>query len=180
MSLVPTRPPRRSRESRAALGAHARDRRAAQAAVSRCALRARLRAIRTSSLVATILSAQCTDVRVNMVTPALFARWPDAQRWHGPGPTNSKASSAPPVSSGTRRSNLIGMAQGVVADHGGEIPATMARIRPLPGVGRKTANVILGNAYGVSEGITVDTHVLRLGGCSASRTGPIRKAWSRS
>jgi endonuclease-3 len=113
-------------------------------------------------LVATILSAQCTDQRVNLVTPALFARWPDAA---------SLAQAAPaelePVIRSTgffrnKARNLIGMAQAVTADHRGNIPRSMAELRPLPGVGRKTANVILGNAFGISEGITVDTHVLRL------------------
>ncbi len=113
-------------------------------------------------LAATILSAQCTDVRVNMVTPHLFARWPDA----------AALAAAPQAeveevirSTGFFRNkakSLIGMAQALVAGFGGEVPRTMAELRPIPGVGRKTANVILGNAYGISEGITVDTHVIRL------------------
>lgn len=113
-------------------------------------------------LVATILSAQCTDVRVNLVTPELFWRWPDVQ-----------ALAQAPVrevedairSTGFFRNkakSLIGMARAVVADHGGVVPHTMAELRRLPGVGRKTANVVLGDAFGVSEGVTVDTHVLRL------------------
>jgi endonuclease-3 len=113
-------------------------------------------------LAATILSAQCTDARVNMVTPALFRRYPD--------PAALAAASQPEVeaiirSTGFFRNkakSLIGMAQALVDDHGGEVPRTMAALRPIPGVGRKTANVILGNAYGVNEGITVDTHVKRL------------------
>lgn len=114
-------------------------------------------------LAATILSAQCTDARVNMVTPELFARWPDAAALA----TASQAEVEEVIrSTGFFRNkarSLIGMAQALVAEHGGRVPRTMAELRPIPGVGRKTANVILGNAYGVSEGITVDTHVMRLG-----------------
>ena len=113
-------------------------------------------------LVATILSAQCTDARVNMVTPALFARYPTA---------GALAHAAQPElediirSTGFFRSkskNLIGMAQALVADHQGEVPRTMAALEALPGVGRKTANVVLGNAFGIDEGVVVDTHVTRL------------------
>lgn len=115
-------------------------------------------------LVATILSAQCTDERVNLVTPALFARFPDA-----------RALAAAPVdeleelvrTTGFFRNkarNLLGMAQAVVAEHGGAIPSTMEALVALPGVGRKTANVVLGNAFGRNEGIVVDTHVQRLSG----------------
>ncbi len=113
-------------------------------------------------LCATILSAQCTDARVNMVTPVLFAAYPTAERL--------ARASQPDVeeiikSTGFFRNktrSLIGMAQALVADHGGEVPGTMDELLTLPGVGRKTANVILGNAYGLNEGITVDTHVTRL------------------
>lgn len=113
-------------------------------------------------LVATILSAQCTDARVNMVTPALFARYRTA---------GALAQAAQPElediirSTGFFRSkskNLIGMAQALVADHQGEVPQTMAALEALPGVGRKTANVVLGNAFGIDEGVVVDTHVTRL------------------
>jgi endonuclease-3 len=113
-------------------------------------------------LCATILSAQCTDARVNLVTPHLFARFP----------TPEALAAAPRAeveeiikSTGFFRNkakSLIGMAQALVADHGGEVPRSMAELNDLPGVGRKTANVILGNAYGINEGITVDTHVARL------------------
>src|SRR5687768_5953416 len=113
-------------------------------------------------LVATILSAQCTDKRVNMVTPALFARFPDAH-----------ALAAAPLeeveelvrSTGFFRSkarNVVAMAAALVADHGGEVPADPDALVRLPGVGRKTANVVLGNAFGVSAGVVVDTHVARL------------------
>ncbi len=113
-------------------------------------------------LVATILSAQCTDARVNLVTPALFARYPTA---------GALARARQPdverliQSTGFFRNkakNLIAMAQVVMAEHDGEIPNTMAALHALPGVGRKTANVVLGNAFGMNEGVTVDTHVTRL------------------
>ena len=115
-------------------------------------------------LCATILSAQCTDARVNMVAPALFARYPtpfDLAR-ADPADVEEIIKSTGFFRNKTR--SLIGMAQAVVADHGGEIPRTMEELRRLPGVGRKTANVILGNAYGINEGVTVDTHVTRLSG----------------
>lgn len=113
-------------------------------------------------LVATILSAQCTDVRVNMVTPAVFHRYPTPAHL-----ARAKQNELESLirSTGFFRSkarNLIGMAQAVVADHGGRIPRDMASLRRLPGVGRKTANVVLGNAFGIDEGIVVDTHVGRL------------------
>lgn len=127
-------------------------------------------------LVATILSAQCTDQRVNMVTPALFARYPT--------PTDLAAADPAEVedlirSTGFFRNktrSLIGMARGLVEDHGGVVPDEMEALRVLPGVGRKTANVVLGNAFGRNEGVTVDTHVSRLSGLlGLSRaTDPIR------
>lgn len=115
-------------------------------------------------IVATILSAQCTDARVNMVTPAFFARYPDVLRL-----AQAKSHDVEVLIQSTgffrnKTRNLIAMAQAVVADHAGEIPRTMAALHALPGVGRKTANVVLGNAFGINEGITVDTHVTRLTG----------------
>jgi endonuclease-3 len=114
--------------------------------------------------VATILSAQCTDERVNKVTPELFERFPDA----------NALAAAPQEeleeivrSTGFFRSkakNLIGMAQGILANHGGELPRTLSELTELPGIGRKTGNVILGNAFGIDEGVVVDTHVKRLSG----------------
>jgi len=113
-------------------------------------------------LVATILSAQCTDRRVNLVTPALFQRWPDA-----PMLARADAAMVEEVirSTGFFRSkakSLIGMAQALVARHGSQVPASLDDLVALPGVGRKTANVVLGNAMGRNEGIVVDTHVARL------------------
>jgi endonuclease-3 len=112
--------------------------------------------------VATVLSAQCTDKRVNMVTPVLFQRFPDAAAL--------AAAPLPEVeeiikSTGFFRSkarSITGLARAVVADHNGVLPRRMADLVKLPGIGRKTANVILGNAFGRNEGVVVDTHVGRL------------------
>jgi len=115
-------------------------------------------------LVATILSAQCTDVRVNQVTPALFHRYPMADDYanadreeleeliHSTGFYRNKAK------------NIQGMAQMVVAEHGDRVPDTMDQLTALPGVARKTANVVLSNAFGRYEGVVVDTHVKRVAG----------------
>jgi endonuclease III len=113
-------------------------------------------------LVATILSAQCTDVRVNMVTPAFFARYPSSEALARADPVAVEELIRSTGFFRNKTRSLIGMAQALVADHGGEVPRTMEELRVLPGVGRKTANVVLGNAYGINEGVTVDTHVIRL------------------
>jgi endonuclease-3 len=114
--------------------------------------------------VATILSAQCTDERVNMVTPELFRRYP--------GPVALSQARQEDVeeiihSTGFFRNkakNLIGMAQAVADRDGATLPTSLAELIRLPGIGRKTANVILGNAFGIDEGVVVDTHVKRLSG----------------
>jgi endonuclease-3 len=113
-------------------------------------------------LVATILSAQCTDARVNQVTPALFARYPTAADL-----ARADAREVEELIRSTgffrnKTRSLLGMARAVTVRHGGVIPRTMAELRVLPGVGRKTANVVLGNAFGIDEGVVVDTHVSRL------------------
>ena len=113
-------------------------------------------------LCATILSAQCTDARVNIVTPVLFERYPTPEALARARPADVEAIIKSTGFFRNKTKSLIGMAQGLVADHGGEVPCTMEELRVLPGVGRKTANVILGNAYGINQGITVDTHVTRL------------------
>ena len=115
-------------------------------------------------LCATILSAQCTDARVNMVTPALFARYPTPFELARAEPADVEEIIRSAGFFRNKTKSLIGMAQAVVADHGGEIPRTMEELRTLPGVGRKTANVVLSNAYDTNEGVTVDTHVTRLSG----------------
>jgi endonuclease-3 len=115
-------------------------------------------------LCATILSAQCTDVRVNLVTPALFARYPTPFDLARASPADVEEIIKSTGFFRNKTKSLIGMAQAIVADHGGEVPRTMEELRKLPGVGRKTANVVLGNAYNLNEGVTVDTHVTRLSG----------------
>jgi endonuclease-3 len=115
-------------------------------------------------LCATILSAQCTDARVNMVTPTLFARYPTPFDLAQADPAEVQEIIKSTGFFRNKTRNLIGMAQAVVADHNGQIPRTMEELRRLPGVGRKTANVVLGNAYNINEGVTVDTHVTRLSG----------------
>jgi len=127
-------------------------------------------------LVATILSAQCTDVRVNQVTPLLFGRFPDARSLaqadrgeietliHSTGFYRNKAK------------NLQGACQMILDDFGGEVPQDMNNLLKLPGVARKTANVVLANAFGINCGVTVDTHVKRLSfrlGLT-SHTDPVR------
>jgi endonuclease-3 len=112
-------------------------------------------------LAATILSAQSTDQRVNMVTPALFNRYPDARALAQAAPAELETLI---LSTGFFRQKskaLIGMSQKLVAEHGGEVPADIAQLTALPGVGRKTANVVLGHALGV-PGLPVDRHVLRV------------------
>lgn len=113
-------------------------------------------------LVATILSAQCTDARVNMVTPALFARFPDASALADADPAELEEMIRSTGFFRSKTKSLIGMARGVVERHDGHIPDEMDALTKLPGVGRKTANVILGNAFGKNEGVVVDTHVTRL------------------
>jgi endonuclease III len=113
-------------------------------------------------LCATILSAQCTDARVNLVTPVLFSRYPTSQALAAARPEDVERIIMSTGFFRNKTKSLIGMAQALVAEHGGDVPHTMEQLRVLPGVGRKTANVILGNAFGINEGVTVDTHVTRL------------------
>lgn len=112
-------------------------------------------------LVATILSAQCTDVRVNMVTPALFARFPDAHAFAKADRAEVEALIQSTGFFRNKAANIIGCCQMLVKNHGGMVPADLDALVLLPGVGRKTANVVLGHCFGV-PGITVDTHVGRL------------------
>lgn len=113
-------------------------------------------------LVATILSAQCTDARVNMVTPSLFARFPDAAALAEADREDLEERIKSTGFFRNKSKSLLGMAQAVVGQHGGAIPDSMEELTQLPGVGRKTANVILGNAFGKNIGIVVDTHVTRV------------------
>lgn len=112
--------------------------------------------------VATILSAQCTDKRVNMVTPALFARYPTAADYAAAPRSELEEMIRSTGFYRNKAKSLQGLGQALVERHGGEVPRTLAELVKLPGIGRKTANVILGNAFGIDEGIVVDTHVGRL------------------
>ena len=113
-------------------------------------------------LVATILSAQCTDKRVNLVTPALFARYRKAADYAAaPAPELEKAIQSTGFFRNKAKS-IRAAAAAIEKEHAGEVPQTMAELHALPGVGRKTANVVLGNAFHRDEGIVVDTHVARL------------------
>ena len=111
--------------------------------------------------VATILSAQCTDARVNKVTPALFASYPDAAAMAGADIHHVEELIRSTGFFRNKAKNIVAMANAVMEEYGGEMPRTLDELVQLPGVGRKTANVILGNAFGV-PGLTVDTHFLRL------------------
>lgn len=121
-------------------------------------------------LVATVLSAQTTDVRVNQVTPVLFGRWPDPESLAGADPTALEEVLRPTGFFRAKARSVAGLSQALVERYGSEVPGRVEDLVTLPGVGRKTANVVLGNAFGV-PGITVDTHVHRL-----SR----RLGWTRS
>jgi len=120
--------------------------------------------------VATILSAQCTDERVNMVTPRLFERYPDAASLAGASSAELEEIIRSTGFFRAKARSLIGFAKGLVEQHGGEVPRTMAELVLLPGIGRKTANVVLGHAFEVNEGVAVDTHVHRV----ANRLGLVK------
>jgi len=113
-------------------------------------------------LVATILSAQCTDKRVNLTTPALFARYPAPEALAAAKPEELEQMIKSTGFFRSKTKSLIGMATAVSERFSGRVPDTMEELVTLPGVGRKTANVILGNAYGRNDGVVVDTHVTRL------------------
>lgn len=151
----------------------ARETRAARAARARAvvrALRAKYPEARTALraedpfrlLVATVLSAQCTDVRVNQVTPALFRRYPDAHALAAAEPAELEALIRSTGFFRNKAKNLIGAARALVARHGGEVPADMEALLALPGVARKTANCVLGSGFGRAVGVVVDTHVGRI------------------
>lgn len=113
-------------------------------------------------LVATILSAQCTDKRVNMVTPKVFAKYRTAADYARSNPATFEKEIQSTGFFRSKTKSIRGAAAGIVEKHGGKVPDTMEELTALPGVGRKTANVVLGNAFNKSEGIVVDTHVARL------------------
>jgi endonuclease-3 len=113
-------------------------------------------------LVATILSAQCTDVRVNMVTPSLFKRCPSASDYAGIPQEELETIIRSTGFYRNKAKSIRGMGAALVERHDGVVPKTIAELSALPGAGRKTANVVMGNAFGINEGVVVDTHVGRL------------------
>ena len=115
-------------------------------------------------LVATILSAQCTDERVNIVTKALFAKYPDVHAYASADLEEFQQDVRTTGFFRNKAKSIIGSARRIVQDFGGQVPRTMDQLLSLPGVARKTANVVLGNAFGIADGIVVDTHVGRLAG----------------
>lgn len=121
-------------------------------------------------VVATVLSAQATDVAVNKVTPELFRRWPSAAALAAAEPAEVEKVIGSLGFFRQKTRSITGLAKGLLERHGGQVPRTLDELVKLPGVGRKTANVVLGVAFGAPEGVVVDTHVLRL----AQRLG-----WSR-
>ena len=113
-------------------------------------------------LVATILSAQCTDARVNLVTKDLFQRYRNAEDYANAQPERLQEEIKPTGFFRNKTKSILGMAKALVERHGGQVPRTMEELVKLPGVGRKTANVVLGTAFGLNEGVVVDTHVSRI------------------
>jgi endonuclease-3 len=112
--------------------------------------------------VATILSAQCTDVRVNMVTPGLFAKYPTVQHFAALQPEEIEPEIRSTGFFRNKAKSLVGAAKKIVNEFGGKVPETMEELLSLPGVARKTANVVLGSWFGKAEGVVVDTHVYRI------------------
>jgi endonuclease-3 len=115
-------------------------------------------------LVAVILSAQCTDVRVNMVTPSLFKRYKTAKAFAEAEQSELEIDIRSTGFYRNKAKNIIACCQALVSKHGGEVPASMDELTALAGVGRKTANCVLGGAFGIPSGVTVDTHVRRIAG----------------
>lgn len=113
-------------------------------------------------LVATILSAQCTDVRVNEVTKTLFRKYPNAETLAYATPNKLEQAIRPTGFFRNKTKSVMGASKAIVEKFGGQVPQTMDDLLTLPGVARKTANVVLGTAYGIASGVVVDTHVIRL------------------
>jgi endonuclease-3 len=130
-------------------------------------------------LLATILSAQCTDERVNKVTPSLFARYPTAADFAEADRDELEELVRSTGFYRNKAKSIQGASRKIVEEFGGEVPQTMEKLLKLPGVARKTANVVLGNYFGIASGVVVDTHVFRLAhrmGFSASKnTGQVEK-----
>jgi len=115
-------------------------------------------------LIATILSAQCTDVRVNQVTSSLFQKYTKPEDFAYANPRELEAEIRPTGFFRSKTKSIQGASRKIIEEFGGEVPRTMEQLLTLPGVARKTANVVLGTAFGISSGIVVDTHVQRLAG----------------
>jgi endonuclease-3 len=153
------RAPRESAAARGARAAEILDRLKALYPGATCAL---VHRDPLELVVATILSAQCTDARVNLVTPALFARCPTAADYASIPQGELEELVRSTGFFRNKAKSLRGLGRALLERHGGSVPGSMAELVQLPGVGRKTANVVLGNAFGRNEGIVVDTHVGRL------------------
>ena len=113
-------------------------------------------------LISTILSAQCTDVRVNQVTQTLYKKYPNAEAFAHANPSELEQEIRPTGFFRNKTKSIMGASNGIIENFGGQVPRTMEEILTLPGVARKTANVVLGTAYGIASGVVVDTHVIRL------------------
>jgi endonuclease-3 len=113
-------------------------------------------------LISTILSAQCTDVRVNQVTATLFPKYPTAEAFAHANPSVLEQEIRPTGFFRNKTKSIMGASKAILGKFGGQVPRTMEEILTLPGVARKTANVVLGSAYGIASGVVVDTHVQRL------------------
>ncbi len=113
-------------------------------------------------LISTILSAQCTDVRVNQVAETLYKKYPDPKAFAYATPSELEQDIRPTGFFRNKTKSVMGASKAIIEKFGGQVPRTMEEILTLPGVARKTANVVLGTAYGIASGVVVDTHVLRL------------------
>jgi endonuclease-3 len=113
-------------------------------------------------LISTILSAQCTDVRVNQVTQTLYKKYANAEAFAHANPSELEQEIRPTGFFRNKTKSIMGASKGIIENFGGQVPKTMDEILTLPGVARKTANVVLGTAYGIASGVVVDTHVIRL------------------
>ena len=113
-------------------------------------------------LISTILSAQCTDVRVNQVTETLYKKYPNAEAFAHANPSELEKEIRPTGFFRNKTKSIMGASKGIIENFSGQVPRTMEEILTLPGVARKTANVVLGTAYGIASGVVVDTHVIRL------------------
>jgi endonuclease-3 len=113
-------------------------------------------------LISTILSAQCTDVRVNQVTQTLYKKYPNAEAFAHANPSELEQEIRPTGFFRNKTKSIMGASKSIIENFGGQVPRTMEQILTLPGVARKTANVVLGTAYGIASGVVVDTHVIRL------------------